>query len=129
MASKIAPPPSIPLYPKETKKKRESYLAFIKTLPCVVTRYQGSKVDAAHISTQSPAHGHLGRGKGGKAADRWTLPLSRSEHIRQHSMKEMDYWKLVELDPHLVCLVLWGLWSDHGEYAIPLAEKYIRNLS
>lgn len=109
--------------PKAKPAKRASYLDFIRTLPCAVTGRTG--VEAAHLSTASPMHGHYGRGRGTKASDRWTLPLSRAEHSRQHSMNEMAFWAQAGIDPHLLALTLFGLWSDLGEDARPFAEAII----
>ena len=128
MAFKIAPHKPIPLVPKYRPIERPVYKKFIGMLPCVVTKQTGKWVDPAHVSTKSELHGHLGRGKGQKASDRWMLPLHRKEHTKQHSMNEMEYWKQVGIDPHLTCLVFFGLWNDYGSDAVPLAEEYINRL-
>lgn len=109
--------------PKAKPVKRSSYLDFIRTLPCAVTGRIG--VEAAHLSTASPMHGHYGRGRGTKAGDRWCLPVSSAEHSKQHSMNEMAYWASVGIDPHLLALTLFGLWTDLGEDARPFAEAII----
>lgn len=111
-------------FPKAQPKKRESYLSFIRSLPCVVTGARSS-VEAAHLSFHSTRHGHYGRGKGTKAPDRWALPLCADEHRRQHSMSEEAYWAQAGIDPHLMALAIFGLWSDMGNQAYPQAEAII----
>ena len=93
--------------------KRPAYLEWLRELPCIVTGMIG--VEAAHVSTASPIHGHYGRGKGQKASDRWCLPLCPVEHRKQHGMNETAYWASVGINPHLACLILWGVYSDGGD--------------
>lgn len=111
-------------FPKIPPKKRQGYLDFIRTLPCVVSGARSS-IEAAHLSFHSTRHGHYGRGKGTKASDRWALPLSSAEHRRQHAMSEQAYWGETGLDPHLIALAIFGLWSDMGDQAYPQAEAII----
>lgn len=107
--------------PKIKPVKSRTYLAFLHELPCVSTGRYG--VQAAHLSMASPRHGHYGRGKGRKAHDRWALSLSPEEHDRQHRIGEETYW--IGRDPHSLCLVLWGLFSDMGDDAVPFATAVI----
>lgn len=110
-------------FPKRKPQKKADYLAFLHSLPCVVT---GSReVQAAHVSFAAPRFGHYGRGKGHKASDRWALPLSPAEHNRQHSMNEAEYWRGVGIDPHVLALTLWGLFTEMGEDAEPFATAII----
>lgn len=110
-------------FPKAKPKKNSSYLAFLHSLPCVVTgKYE---VQAAHLSFANPRLGHYGRGKGRKAPDRWALPLSGEEHRRQHSMNEEAYWKSVGIRPHLLALIIFGLWADLGDDAEAFATAVI----
>jgi hypothetical protein len=101
--------------PKAKAAKNKGYLAFIHLLPCCVTGVR--IVEAAHLSMAAPQFGHYGRGKSSKAADRWALPLSPEQHRRQHSVSEREYWSGVGINPHVLALTLWGLWSDMGEDA------------
>lgn len=112
IAHNLKPDPT----PKRKPQKRSSYLAFIHSLPCVVTGKHG--VQAAHVSFASPWHGHYGRGKSAKAPDRFALPLSPQEHDLQHSGKlgsERDYWVVKGIDPHELANTLWGLFCDYDE--------------
>ena len=110
-------------FPKRKSTKDKGYLSFVHRLPCVVTgRYE---VQAAHVSFAAPHYGHYGRGKGTKAPDRWCLPLCQEEHTRQHSMSEREYWSSVGIDPHLLALVIHGLFTEMGEDAVPYATAVI----
>ena len=109
---KIArPDTAFSLQPKTAKaRKDQSYLAFIRQVPCIVTGTL--PVEAAHLSTANPKYCHMGRGKGQKAHDRWALPLSPEEHRVQHSLGERLYWGISKIDPWLTALVLHGLYLD-----------------
>lgn len=102
-----------PAFPKSKPKKEASYLAFLHQLPCVVSGAYG--VQAAHVSFANTALGHYGRGKGTKVPDRWALPLSPAEHAKQHAMNEREYWRQAEINPHLMALAIWGLWTELGD--------------
>jgi hypothetical protein len=103
--------------------KNSDYLGFLHQLPCVVSGIYG--VEAAHLSMASSAHGHLGRGKGQKAADRWALPLSPEEHRKQHALGERAYWRSQGINPWHAALVIWGLFSELGDDAAPFATAFI----
>jgi hypothetical protein len=106
--------PDLQPVPKTRPAKRSSYLAWLHTLPCVVTGR--NDIQAAHVSFQNTWHGHYGRARGTKAPDRFALPLCVSEHARQHSMNEAEYWRQIEINPHELANTLFGLWSDYDEY-------------
>lgn len=108
MASRIASS----LAPREKVKpvKAADYLAWIRTLPCVVTEMYG--VEAAHLSAPSTRWGHAGRGKAQKASDRWALPLKPYMHRKQHMDGEEQFWRQAGIDPYPIALALWGIWSE-----------------
>lgn len=109
--------------PKAKPKKQGAYLDFVRRLPCCVT---GSRdVEAAHLSFAATEYGHYGRGKQSKASDRWALPLSREQHRLQHSMNEAMFWNSKGVDPHVLALTLYGLWTEHGADALGFAEAVI----
>jgi len=111
---KIArPDTAFSLQPKTAKARKDSgYLTWLRKCPCIVTGTL--PVEAAHLSTANPKYGHMGRGKGQKAADRWALPLIAEEHRLQHSMGEEKYWHHLRLmlNPYQTALVLHGLYLD-----------------
>lgn len=116
---------SEPYFAKAKPAKSADYLSFVRQLPCIVT---GSRTDiqAAHLSSAALKYGHLGRGKGRKASDRWAIPMCSEQHSKQHHTgNEMAYWKSTGRDPHMIALVLFGLWSDLGDDAIEFAERII----
>jgi len=109
--------------PKAKAKKKPDYLSFLHSLPCVVTGKMG--VEAAHLSYAAPEYGHYGRGRGTKIGDRWALPLSPEHHRMQHSMNEERYWAGTGINPHVLALTLFGLWSDLGDDAEEYATAII----
>lgn len=110
-------------FPKAKASKQKDYLSFIHKLPCIVTGT--NVVEAAHLSYSAPEYGHYGRGKSSKASDRWVLPLSPQEHRKQHSMNEREYWQRMRMNPHIIALTIWGLWTEHGEDAEEYASALI----
>ena len=114
MASRVVPTQSL-YFPKRKPAKSKDYLAFLHRLPCIITRQYG--VEAAHLSMRAPMYGHYGRGRSTKAPDRWALPLCSGEHARQHDLGEEAFWDSVGINPHLACLVLWGLFAADGDAA------------
>lgn len=110
--------------PKAKAKKNSGYLSFVHRLPCAVSG-QYRDIEAAHLSMGSTRYGHYGRGKGSKAPDRWALPLSADQHRRQHTMNEQVFWAQAGIDPHLLALAIFGLWSDLGDDAEPFAAAII----
>lgn len=123
MASRIAafirPDPT----PKTKAVKSASYLAFIRTLPCCVTGRRD--VEAAHLSFPATKYGHYGRAKSSKTHDRWALPLSSDAHRVQHSGNEEQFWLAVGINPHVLALTLFGLWSDLKDEAEPFCAAII----
>lgn len=90
------------------------YLAFIRTLPCVIT---GALAEAAHVSFKNELYGHMGRGKGQKASDCWALPLSPEMHrLLPHSQHatgdEEKWWRSQGINPHALARALYGTWCE-----------------
>lgn len=127
MAMQIRKQEYTPL-PKLKAKKNAGFIAFLHQLPCVITGRM--PVEAAHISFAANEYGHFGRGKGTKAPDRFALPLHASVHREgrdsQHSNNERDWWAGHGIDPHRLALVIFGLWSDMKDDAIPYAAAIIK---
>ena len=110
MARIARPPTAFSGSLKAKPEKAPDYLAWIRTLPCVVTgRFP---VEAAHLSASNLAYGHTGRGKGQRASDRWALPLAPSIHAEQHSRNETEFWSAIGINPHAVALALFGAYSE-----------------
>lgn len=122
MAFEVRKQPMTPI-PKAKPKKRGDYLDFIRSLPCAVSGKR--PVEAAHLSTANTPLGHYGRGKGTKAPDRWALPLAPALHREQHQGNELGFWAHHGIDPHVLALSIFGVWSDHGDDAAPYAVAII----
>lgn len=110
-------------FPKAKPAKNRGYLSFIRELPCCVSGRSG--VEAAHLSMAAPQYGHYGRGKSRKASDRWVLPLSREAHYEQHQDGEERFWSRAGINPHVLALTIYGLWTELGEDAAPFAAAII----
>ncbi|MEX3008326.1 DUF968 domain-containing protein [Hoeflea sp. TYP-13] len=104
--------------------KNRPYLSWLHKLPCIVTLQV--TIQAAHLSTANRAYGHLGRGKGRKASDRWILPLCQAKHDEQTYLgDELKFWRRYGINPHVACLTLHGLWTDLGDDATEFATAII----
>lgn len=130
MASRIVPEGGWSnLKPARTPRiQKPSHLSFIKGLPCACCLAGGHVVqadDPMHIRTASALHGKQETGGGRKSDDRWTLPGCRAHHDKQHSMSELNFWKMFNIDPFLLALTLWGLTGD-GFAAIEVIRLHTR---
>jgi len=67
----------------------KKFLAFVRSLPCCVT-LRMDNVQAAHLRLGVPYHEKGGMGI--KSHDKWSVPLSAEEHMRQHQIGEKSYW-------------------------------------
>lgn len=124
MASRIAISKEAPLPSRKTARvEQPDYLKWIRSLPCVIT---GTRpVEAAHVSFANPAYGAHGRGKGSKVSDRWALPLSPAAHRAQHGAGEQSFWFEHGINPHVLCMSLWGLFCERGPDTVQEAERII----
>ncbi len=109
---------------KRRREKSESYLDWIRTLPCVIT---GRPAEAAHIRMRSPRHGKRSTGAGERSDDRWAVPLSPEKHRladdSQHAGGEQAFWRRENIDPCTLALALWACFmTDDRE----MAEVVIR---
>lgn len=125
MASRmIVPNTAFQTTSRKLKRERGDssiHLAWIRTLPCLVSGVEG-RSEAAHISYAEPAYGKLGRGMGLKEEDRWTVPLCPAAHRRQHTKKEQRFWSEVGIDPCIVAMALWGCTGDTETALVILAS-------
>jgi hypothetical protein len=94
-----------PAIQKRPRQKDDKHLAFIRTLPSVVSGQYGC--DPAHIRMGNPSWGKRETGKGEKSGDMWVVPLTRSQHDEQHLGSEAEYWSRVHIDPFKVAAALW----------------------
>lgn len=111
---------------KQSRRVRDDdYLAWIRSLPCVITGIEGAS-EAAHISFPDPRYGKLGRGKGTKESDVWCLPLSNAEHRASHAMNEKQYWAYQNIDPCVVAMSLYVAYPNTEIALIILREIWNR---
>lgn len=110
-----------------TKQKRprqtsDGHLKWLRTLPSLVP--SSGPVEAAHIRFADPRYFKRETGMGEKPDDRWAIPLSASEHRKQHSMGEQDYWASVGIDPVFVAAMLFNNTGNDeaGEQIISQAQ-------
>lgn len=94
---------------KDPRRHSEAHLAFIRTLPCLVTGREPSaeRIEAAHVRYASLMHGKRETGKAEKPHDCWTVPLTARAHRHQHGMDEEAFWRGHNIDPLTVAALLW----------------------
>jgi len=74
------------MFPKGKTYRSPAYLAFVRTLPCVVCGVKGTE-----------AH-HHGGGMGLKGSDLQTVSLCRVHHAEHHHFGKETFWKRHNLD-------------------------------
>lgn len=93
----------------------EKFLAFLRTLPCVVCRERTETEEACHIRMGDPAIGKFTcTGMQQKPHDFFALPLCGQHHRDQHAMKEQQFWDDAGIDPIKKALALYAVRGDHA---------------
>lgn len=109
--------------PRQTAGK---HLAWIRTLPCLISGRRSGGVEAAHIRYRDPVFGKPGTAHGQKPDDRWTIPLHanyhRLDHDAQHDSNEREWWVKKGIDPVAVASALWGCTGDDEMAEIVIRE-------
>ena len=95
---------------RRPRVKDAEHLAWIRTLPCLVTgRRDGT--EAAHIRYSDPRFAKRQVGVGEKPSDCWTVPLHHEMHRTgpdaQHSSNERAWWRARGIDPVAVAAALY----------------------
>lgn len=114
---RIVPSASPAPTPKAKARKNGDYISFLHKLPSCISGEYG--VQSAHVSFANPWFGSWGRGKQTKVHDLFTLPLTEREHALQHSCKlgsEEQFWIAHGINPHELCVTLFGIYSNYDEY-------------
>lgn len=89
------------------REEDPAYLAYVRTLPCLICRRPGS--DPAHLRTGSRQYEKPPTGMGEKPSDRWVLPLCRTHHDDQHRNNELEWWARQGIpDPFAVAQALYA---------------------
>lgn len=84
---------------RKPRVKNNGFLAFLRRQPCL--RCGAPRSDPAHIRYAPPGSGWRYVGKGEKPDDLGrTVPLCRTCHLLQHSMREATFWSdVLQMDP------------------------------
>ncbi len=102
------------------RKKNETYLDYIRGLPCVVCG-DNVTVEAAHLRMANLKLAKRQTGMGEKPDDKWTLPLCGRHHGIQHTMGEKLFWEKLDIDPFYLALALMRVFSNQE-----VAEQIIK---
>jgi hypothetical protein len=108
----------------QPRERDNRHLAFIRRLPCAACLTTHAS-DAAHLRAGDIAAGKRPTGKAEKPSDRWTMPLCRDCHTRQHSGAELAFWSALDIDPFDLCQALYAVSGDTtaGKQIIRQARK------
>lgn len=106
---------------RQPRERDNKHLAFIRRLPCVGCGTAGP-CDAAHLRAGDLQIGKRPTGKAEKPSDRWTTPLCRDCHSRQHTGAELAFWQTLGIDPFDLCQALYAVSGD-----TTAAEQIIQN--
>ena len=90
--------------------KDKRHLKVIARLPSVISGKE--PCDSCHIRFADDRYDKRPTGMGEKPSDCWVLPLTRDEHIDQHSQGERDFWKSKNIDATAMARVLYGVWDN-----------------
>ena len=96
---------------RQPRERDNKHLAFIRRLPCASCGIAGP-CDAAHLRAGDITIGKRHTGKAEKPSDRWTTPLCRDCHTKQHSGAELAFWHALGIDPFELCQALYAVSGD-----------------
>jgi hypothetical protein len=96
---------------RQPRERDNKHLAFIRRLPCAACGTTAGS-DAAHLRAGDLSIGKRPTGKAEKPSDRWTTPLCRPCHERQHSGAELAFWSDLGIDPFALCQALYAASGD-----------------
>jgi hypothetical protein len=100
--------------PRE-RKECPRFLAWLRTLPCVVSGMRYG-IEAAHIRFSDAAWGKINPGIQRKPDDKWALPLTAEMHRldqdAQHNGNERKFWERHRIDPLKISDKLWTIFND-----------------
>lgn len=107
---------------KRPRVKADKHLAWIRTLPSVISGCMGC--EACHIRMADLSYAKQSTGMQEKPDDRWTLPMTPDEHRKQHSGSERGFWLRQDIDPCKVALALWCVSGDDEAALMILKFKH-----
>ncbi len=85
---------------KPNLRRATNHTAFIKALPCIACG-RSAPCDPAHIRKKTDGY------MGAQPSDRYTLPLCRTCHTKQHSIGEVTFFAGLRIDPLDAASALW----------------------
>ena len=99
----------MPPAPKPVTLRSEKYMAWIRTLPCIVHR--------CHNPSQAHHAGGLeaGRGKDHKGSDYRCLPVCPWHHVVIHDDGQADFFQYYNLDRDLLIIEFLEVWAAKME--------------
>lgn len=93
---------------RQPREEDPAYLAYVRTLPCLICRRPGPS-DPAHLRSAARQYGKPHTGMGEKPSDCWVLPLCRTHHEDQHRNNELSWWTRQGLpDPFGIAVALYA---------------------
>ncbi len=87
------------------------HLKVIRQLPSVISGQY--PCEACHIRYSDKRFTKRETGMAERPDDRWTLPMTRDEHISQHMMNELEFWESKNIDATALAWVLYGIWAKN----------------
>lgn len=98
---------------RRPRQEDARHLAFIRTLPCIITG-ENTSVEAAHLRFTDLRVDKDQPGVGAKPDDMWVLPLSGEMHRRQHATgNELKFWATYGIDPIFYAMALYIYSGDY----------------
>lgn len=93
---------------RQPRVEDPAYLAYLRTLPCLICARPGPN-DPAHLRSAALQYGKRLTGMAEKSDDRWALPLCRHHHAEQHRNNELRWWARYGIpDPFAVAMNLYA---------------------
>jgi hypothetical protein len=88
---------------RQPRIKAPKHLEHIRQQPCCICG-DNTSTEAAHIRAGSQRHGKPPTGMAEKPDDKWTVPLCGKHHREQHTMNELEFWRVHAIDPFEIAL-------------------------
>ena len=114
---------------RQPRERDDKFLAFLRLQPCCVCS-RPAPSEAAHIRMADPLRGKRETGKGEKPSDRYAVPLcgpiigaAKGCHREQHSMDEMAFWKMHEINPFVVADSYYAIGGGNSTTAKPRPKR------
>lgn len=124
-------PPMVKKAGQEPRVRDNTYLAWIRRLPCVACMCAGveqtSRVEAAHIRAGFAEDGWRPTGMQERPSDFRVGPLCRFHHREgpdaQHGMNERKFWERLGIHPPQLCAALRQAY-DRGAPGAPVIRSF-----